>query len=214
MNYQAYCSILCRKIQQKGLNHNRFYKVLYYNICSLICKTVWGDSDKVEYSIIYSDRKTLCMEIKDGKVIVRAPRGCPRSVTEEFVRRHEGWAKEKLQSRHERFIERKLSPEELAELKNLARSIILPRAQATADRLGIKARFGITAARTRFGSCSAADSINFSCFLVLYPQQCIDYVILHELCHTVHRNHSRAFYGLLGSYMPDYRDAQKLLRQL
>lgn len=53
----------------------------------------------------------------------------------------------------------------------------------------------IQSSRTRWGSCSASCSINFSLFLMSVPEHLIDYVILHELCHTKHHDHSPAFWA-------------------
>lgn len=55
----------------------------------------------------------------------------------------------------------------------------------------------IQSSRTRWGSCSGNNSINLSLFLMVVPSHLIDYVIKHELCHTVHHNHSSAFWELM-----------------
>ena len=55
----------------------------------------------------------------------------------------------------------------------------------------------INSAKTRWGSCTGRNSLNFSLFLMQLPYELIDYVILHELAHTVHKNHSSKFYDLL-----------------
>lgn len=55
----------------------------------------------------------------------------------------------------------------------------------------------IQASKTRWGSCSTEKNINLSFFLLLAPQYLIDYVILHELCHTIEMNHSDRFWALM-----------------
>lgn len=67
------------------------------------------------------------------------------------------------------------------------------------------ASVGVTAARRRWGSCSAAGSINFAWRLILCPPEVIDYVVVHELCHVRHLNHSAAFWAQVGGILPDYR---------
>ena len=71
----------------------------------------------------------------------------------------------------------------------------------------------VTSARTRFGSCSGKNSICFSWRLMLYPPEAIDYVIVHELAHIRHHDHSPAFYALIERYMPDWRERMKLLKE-
>lgn len=70
----------------------------------------------------------------------------------------------------------------------------------------------ITSAKTRFGSCSGKDSICFSYLLMRYPDEAIDYVVVHELAHIKHKNHSKAFYTLIEKYLPDYKEREKLLK--
>ena len=71
----------------------------------------------------------------------------------------------------------------------------------------------ITSAKTRYGSCSAENSICFSYLLMLKPLRAVDYVVVHELAHTVHHNHSRQFYALIEKYMPDYKERIKELKK-
>ena len=70
----------------------------------------------------------------------------------------------------------------------------------------------ITAAKSRFGSCSGKNGICFSLYLMQYPEEAIDYVVVHELAHIRHHDHSSAFYAEVAKVMPDYRARMKLLK--
>ena len=65
--------------------------------------------------------------------------------------------------------------------------------------------FTIRKMKTRWGSCSSKGSISLNLDLIKLPEQCIKEVILHELCHLVHFNHSKAFYALMTAEMPDWK---------
>ena len=64
-----------------------------------------------------------------------------------------------------------------------------------------------------WGSCTVDNFITYSLALALVPEELCDYVILHELCHTVHKNHQKLFYELLSLVLPDYKEKQKKLKE-
>lgn len=74
--------------------------------------------------------------------------------------------------------------------------------------------FTIKKMKTRWGSCSSKGSINLNIDLIKLPEQCIKEVILHELCHLVHFNHSKEFYALMTAEMPDWKIWKKELKFL
>ena len=95
-----------------------------------------------------------------------------------------------------------------------AREILEDRVAHFALRMGLTCRsVRITDAKERWGSCSAAGSLNFAWRLVMAPPPVIDYVIVHELAHLVEMNHSRRFWERLGRILPDYAKRRKWLRE-
>ncbi|MCI9586227.1 MAG: M48 family metallopeptidase, partial [Bacilli bacterium] len=68
--------------------------------------------------------------------------------------------------------------------------------------------------KTRWGVCNKRDlSVTLNSKLIRYDQFIIDYVIIHELSHLVHFDHSREFWDTVGKYMPDYKKAEKVLKE-
>jgi predicted metal-dependent hydrolase len=67
--------------------------------------------------------------------------------------------------------------------------------------------------KTRWGSCSSKGNLNFNWRLIMAPEWIIDYVIVHELCHLKHLNHSRQYWEMVFQYMPEYKKARLWLRE-
>lgn len=70
----------------------------------------------------------------------------------------------------------------------------------------------ISSARTRWGSCSTSGTLSFSWRLILLHPDVIDYVIIHELAHTVHHNHSKRFWKLVENLLPEYKERRNFLK--
>jgi predicted metal-dependent hydrolase len=71
----------------------------------------------------------------------------------------------------------------------------------------------ITGAQSRYGSCSADNRLSFSWRLIMAPYPVIDYVIIHELAHIKHKNHSKRFWGFVEDMVPDYRQHRLWLNE-
>jgi len=97
--------------------------------------------------------------------------------------------------------------------RRMARETILERLEYFKTRLGVKyAQVRIKEQKTRWGSCSGKGNLNFNWKLVMAPSDIIDYVVVHELCHLIHMNHSRNFWNLVERELPDYRARKRWLR--
>ena len=95
-----------------------------------------------------------------------------------------------------------------------ARQVLTARVEFFARQFDFQyKRIRITSARTRWGSCSATGSLSFSWRLILAPLEVVDYVVVHELVHTVFHNHSKQFWARVGSVMPDSPKHRRWLRE-
>ncbi len=93
-----------------------------------------------------------------------------------------------------------------------ARRIIRSRVNWYAKTQGFQvAGIRITSARTRWGSCSAKGALSFSWRLILAPMEVVDYVVVHELVHTIHHNHSKRFWKKVEKILPDYKACNRWL---
>ena len=71
----------------------------------------------------------------------------------------------------------------------------------------------ITSAKTRWGSCSGTNHLNFSWRLIMCPPEVIDYVVVHELCHILHKDHSRNFWDSVEKVDSSYREHEQWLKE-
>ena len=168
----------------------------------------------MEYDIIYSDRRTISIIVKNGKVAVRAPKKIKREYIDSFVREHRDWIEKSLEkSKQSPDPIADLSSKEIEKLREKARKILTDKTEYYSKIMGLKCgRITITGARTRFGSCSSKGNISYSYRLILYPDAAIDYVVVHELAHLRKMNHSKEFYKIIESILPDYKQRIKLLK--
>ena len=167
------------------------------------------------YELIRSGRRTLALELRGGRVIVRAPYRTSQATIDRFVALHADWITRGLAKQEARAA---AHPEptdaERETYIRQAKACLPQRVAYYSERMGLcPTQVRITGARTRFGSCSSQGHICFSWRLMQYPEEAIDYVVVHELAHIRHHDHSAAFYRFIASVMPDHEARRALLRQ-
>ena len=172
---------------------------------------------KYNPDIIKSNRKTVSLEIRpDGKLTVRAPQRMTYKEIEAFVNSKSEWIEKALEKY--RNISENSEPEytvgELEEFTRLAKAIIPQRVRFFADLMGVTYnKISIRHPKTMWGSCSSKGNLSFSCLLTQMPPEILDSVVVHELSHRKHMNHSKEFYAEILRVMPDYYERERWLKK-
>ena len=169
-----------------------------------------------EYELIRSGRKSLTIQVKtDGSVVVRAPLRLAKYRIERFVTEHEDWIRTQ-QKKVEKYREQVhvITEEERRDGILRARKIFPERTAYFAKRMGVTYnRITIREQKTRWGSCSSRGTISYNWHLILLPENILDYVVVHELCHLLEMNHSPRFWSQVEKILPDYRERRNWLKK-
>ena len=176
------------------------------------------DIDHLSVKVIRSNRRTMSIEVKAEGVLVRAPRRMSDREIREVLLKKSAWIEKhqkKLQERQNTSAcQKPYTEEEIRALAEQALDVIPKKVKQYAPLVGVDyGRITIRNQRTRWGSCSEKGNLNFNCLLMLLPDDVIDSVIVHELCHRKHMNHSARFYEEVERVFPEYQRCHRWLKE-
>ncbi len=178
----------------------------------------WGG-----YDLIRTSRKTIAIQITlDGDVTVRAPRDCEKAEIDDLIRDRREWIEEKraeflaqkreCEKKQEQFP--KITPESEREFRRLAKEKIPKRVALFAEQVGVDyGKITIKDTKSRWGSCSYQGNLNFCWRLILAPEEVLDYIVVHELCHRLEMNHSARFWAEVKRVLPEYEKSKEWLKE-
>lgn len=193
------------------------------------------DGNDYEIEVIRSIRRTISLEITSAGIRLRIPRRLSDLERDIFLEKHSIWLKKKLAARSERQQGKghgesggydDVKPFSdigadrfpvYAELpvkdKAVIKKAFEDRVSYYADIMGVSYnRITIRDQKTRWGSCSSKGNLNFNFRLYYMPQHLMDYVIVHELSHRRHMDHSKEFWNEVARFYPEYKKCVEELR--
>ena len=166
-----------------------------------------------EYTLIRSKRKTVSIQVDvDCNITVRVPMRTSQKEIDKILLNKKEWLEKTIVLQREKKKEiKEYSEEEIKLLRKKAKEIIPNKAEYYANIMQVKPEsVKINSAKKRYGSCSGTNNLNFSLYLMDKDDRFIDYVVVHELAHIRHHNHSKDFYEFIEQFMPDYKERRKL----
>lgn len=176
---------------------------------------------ELPYTLIRSDRRSFSISIDpDGLITVRVPLRASQKEISRLLIEKRIWIITKYLEVQDRQRRRPVSDLTDAQRTALEQRYIaaakeyFPKRAAYFQQFtgGSYSRITVRDQKTRWGSCSARGTLSFNWRLMLAPPAILDYVVVHELCHLTHMNHSAAFWQKVESVYPDYRTARQWLK--
>ncbi len=177
--------------------------------------------------------KTLSLNITPSlEVILKMPNSCSQARANAFLKEQEAWLKKTLSAMQEKhsllhsrlntykdkilvFDEVKNANDyTLTELKKILKTYLERKLPLIAQKMQTSyTGFNIRNNAKVLGSCSYHNRLSFALLLVCAQKEAIDYVIIHELAHTIHKNHSKNFWRCVQIFCPNYRTLRERLKQ-
>ncbi|NHB02605.1 M48 family metallopeptidase [Helicobacter pylori] len=177
--------------------------------------------------------KTLSLNITPSlEVILKMPNSCSQDRASAFLKEQESWLKKTLSAMQEKhsllhanlekyknkilvFDEMKNANDyTLTDLKKILKTYLEQKLPLIAQKMQTSyTHFGIRNNAKVLGSCSYHNRLSFALLLVCAQKEAIDYIIIHELAHTIHKNHSQNFWRCVKTFCPNYRALRDHLKQ-
>lgn len=174
--------------------------------------------DEFEVWILRKRIKNINLHVKppDGRIEVSAPLRVDTSFVRAFVREKRDWIlrQQKRIAASPQGRAAVASPDEVAQWREVVQAFVPPLIAKWEPIMGVKAgKIAYRNMTSRWGSCQPSTGrICINVRLALYPPECLEYVVVHELCHLLERGHGPRFHALMDAFLPDWKAIRAKLR--
>lgn len=173
--------------------------------------------DDLAVTLTVKHIKNVNLRVKpDGSIAVSAPPWVEDSQIAAFVREKRPWieARRQAAASSTRNLVDDASPEELVAWRAAVEAAVPPLVALWEPIMGVRAgKIAYRNMTSRWGSCNPKTGrICINVQLAKYPSECLEYVVVHELCHLLERGHGPRFKALMDSFLPDWRECRAKLR--
>ncbi|GAA8374921.1 M48 family metallopeptidase [Helicobacter pylori] len=188
--------------------------------------------DEIPITIQKSKKiKTLSLNITPSlEVILKMPDSCPQTRVHAFLKEQKAWLQKTLSAMQKKYSllhsqtyqnkilvfdeEKNANDYTLTELKKILKTYLEQQLPLSAQKMQTSyTHFSVRNNAKVLGSCSYHNRLSFALLLVCAKKEAIDYVIIHELAHTIHKNHSKNFWRCVEIFCPNYRALREHLKQ-
>jgi predicted metal-dependent hydrolase len=189
-----------------------------HQLVGQVAKHTYLSTDKVPVKLIRTKRRTIGLRVTNqGELIIRAPKWLNQTKIWDILDQKQTWitkAINRLRQQNQIRQQFNLSPEQINQPQKQAKLSLLQDLTQISRDTGLRfANFHLSSAKTLWGSCSGKNSISLNWRLTLSPENLKKYVIIHELAHTVEKNHNSSFWTLVAKFDPDYKVHRQQLKQ-
>jgi predicted metal-dependent hydrolase len=174
--------------------------------------------DELEVRITRKNMKNLRIRVvaPDGHIEASVPARMPLAQVERFIRGKRDWvARQQAQLRTSVQVEaEQADPDEVAQWRALVETLVPLLVRKWEPIMGVHAgKLAYRNMKSRWGSCQPSTGrICINVRLALYPPQCLEYVVVHELCHLIEPWHGERFWRLMSTFLPTWKESRDLLK--